>query len=202
MAGDCLPSSVVSDSVTATVDSLRAADNSLEPCSLNESEIELDTEIEADSETDTDALSEIDVDATFSSETDSDTEVVPRTILSASAIVSLSNSDAVVFSAPVSSACAAVVTTAPPRIDPTAMIPFNTVRLEDSFIFRLSSATSATTNSSTWPRTTLNRPRLEVAARSQFLPDLINLKRVTRSVSRNDPFERLKNINTILLWSF
>ena len=161
--------------------------------------VELDAEIEADSETDTDALSETDVDATFSSETDSDTEVVPRTTLSASAIVSLSNSDAVVFSAPVSSACAAVVTTAPPRIDPTAMIPFNTVRLEDSVIFRLSSATSATTNSSTWPRTTLNRPRLEVAARSQFLPDLINLKRVTRSVSRNDPFERLKNINTILL---
>ena len=67
-------SSVTCDSVTATVDSLRAADNSLEPCSLNESEVELDAEIEADSETDTDALSETDVDATFSSETDSDTE--------------------------------------------------------------------------------------------------------------------------------
>ena len=202
MAGDCLLSSVVSDSVTATVDSLRAADKSVEPCSLNESEVELDAEIEADSETDTDALSEIDVDATFSSEIDSDTEVVPRTTLSASAIVSLSNSDAVAFSAPVSSACAAVVTTAPPRIAPAAMTPFNTVQLEDSVIFMVSSATSATTNSSTWPRTTLKRPRLEVAARSQFLPDLINLKRVTRSVSRNDPFERLKNINTILLWSF
>ena len=142
-------SSVTCDSVTATVDSLRAADNSLEPCSLNESEVELDAEIEADSETDTDALSETDVDATFSSETDSDTEVVPRTTLSASAIASLSNSDAVVFSVPVSSACAAVVTTAPPRIAPAAMIPFNTVRLEDSVIFMVSSATSATTKSST-----------------------------------------------------
>ena len=41
---------------------------------------------------------------------------------------------------------------------------------------------------------TFKRPKLEVAARNQFLPDLINLKRVTRSVSRNSPFERLKNM--------
>ncbi|MGT2706286.1 hypothetical protein ACVRWV_10015 [Streptococcus rubneri] len=100
VAGDCLVSSVPSDSVTATVDSLRAEDNSLEPCSLNESEIELDT----DSDNDTDVLSETDVDSTFCSDTDSDTEVVPRTTLSASASASVSNSDAVVVSAPVSSA--------------------------------------------------------------------------------------------------
>ena len=31
-------------------------------------------------------------------------------------------------------------------------------------------------------------------ARTQFFPDLINLKRVIRSVSRNSPFERLKNM--------
>ena len=46
---------------------------------------------------------------------------------------------------------------------------------------------------------TFKRPKLEVAARNQFLPDLINLKRVTRSVSRNSPFERLKNISVSLL---
>ena len=46
---------------------------------------------------------------------------------------------------------------------------------------------------------TFKRPKLEVAARNQFLPDLINLKRVTRSVSRNSPLERLKNISISLL---
>ena len=41
---------------------------------------------------------------------------------------------------------------------------------------------------------TLRRPKFEVAARNQFFPDLISLKRVTRSISRNSPFERLKNM--------
>jgi len=49
---------------------------------------------------------------------------------------------------------------------------------------------------------TFKRPKLEVAARNQFLPDLINLKRVTRSVSRNSPFERLKNISVSLFTFF
>ena len=70
-------------------------------------------------------------------------------------------------------------------------IPFNKWWL---LVETASSRTSATTVSSTWPRITLSKPKFEVAARNQFLPDLINLKRVTRSVSRNSPFERLKII--------
>ena len=37
-------------------------------------------------------------------------------------------------------------------------------------------------------------PSCETDARTQVFPDLINLKRVIRSVSRNSPFERLKNM--------
>ena len=60
--------------------------------------------------------------------------------------------------------------------------------------------TSATIVSSTWPRITFRSPKFEVDARNQFFPDLINLKRVTRSVSRNSPFERLKNIFFLLVF--
>ena len=73
-------------------------------------------------------------------------------------------------------------------------IPFKNPRLVSPFSDTVSSCTSATIVSSTWPRITFRSPKFEVDARNQFLPDLINLNRVTRSVSRNSPFERLKNM--------
>ena len=46
------------------------------------------------------------------------------------------------------------------------------------------------------PRETRKSPSCEIDARTQVFPDLINLNRVIRSVSRNSPFERLKNISS------
>ena len=46
------------------------------------------------------------------------------------------------------------------------------------------------------PREIRKNPRCEIDARIQVFPDLINLNRVIRSVSRNSPFERLKNISS------
>mgnify|MGYP004472846935 CR=1 FL=1 len=53
---------------------------------------------------------------------------------------------------------------------------------------------------STPPLSTLKRPKFEVAARSQCLPDFTSLKRVTRSVSRYWPSFLLKNILTPLIF--
>ena len=178
-------------------DTLVDSDTETETDSLKDVEASSDSDVLTDwvSDTDSEADSLSEIDASSDSDAlidwESDTEIVTRTTLSASARASLPSSDVVAVLASASSACAAVVTTAPPRIAPVAKIPFNKVRLGVAVV---SSETSATTSSSTWPRTTLKRPKLEVAARSQFFPDLINLNRVTRSVSRNDPLERLKNI--------
>ena len=92
---------------------------------------------------------------------------------------------------PTSSANVVFATVVALRTAAATTIPFKRWRL---LAETASSRTSATTVSSTWPRITLSKPKFEVAARNQFLPDLINLKRVTRSVSRNSPFERLKII--------
>ena len=92
---------------------------------------------------------------------------------------------------PTSSAKVVFATVVALRTAAATTIPFKRWRL---LAETASSRTSATTVSSTWPRITLSKPKFEVAARNQFLPDLINLKRVTRSVSRNSPFERLKII--------
>ena len=126
-------------------------------------------------------------------------EVVPSTVLPCCTRASLESSDAVATSEPFSSALAVFATVAAPRTAPAATIPLSKPRLVISVADTSSSRTSATTVSSTWPRMTFKRPKLEVAARNQFLPDLINLKRVTRSVSRNSPFERLKNISVSLI---
>ena len=183
----------------ATVDSLRAAESSAEPCSLNEAEWDTDTLVEVEALADAEALADSVVDSVVDSDWDSVVEVVPSTVLPCSTRASLESSDAVATSDPVSSAFAVFATVAAPRTAPAATIPLSKPRLVISFTDTASSRTSATTVSSTWPRMTFKRPKLEVAARNQFLPDLINLKRVTRSVSRNSPFERLKNISVSLL---
>ena len=122
--------------------------------SLNEIDASSDSEVltDWDSETDSEADSLSEVDASSDSEAlidwESDTEIVPRTTLSAPARASLPSSDVVAVLASASSACAAVVTTAPPRIAPVAKIPFNKVRLGVA-VTVVSSETSATTSSST-----------------------------------------------------
>ena len=80
-----------------------------------------------------------------------------------------------------------LVTTAPPSTAPVATMP-----LKKSMPLFLSVTCSSVTLSSIDERPPpfidLKRPNCDVAARSQCLPDLISLKRVTRSTSWYLPF--------------
>ena len=93
----------------------------------------------------------------------------------------------------ISFAWATWVTTEPPNKAPVASTPLSSVWPE-----KAGASTStwwpATDGISTPPLSTLKRPKFDVAARSQCFPDLTNLKRVTRSVSRYWPSFLLKNI--------
>ena len=128
----------------------------------------------------------------FETETDSEVwvEVFPKTTLSTSAKVSCFVSETVGASDVAPSALAVVASTAPPNIVPAVIKPFKKAWLFFWLSIR-SCCTFAMMVSSTCPRTTRKRPRAAVDARSQFFPDLINLKRTIRSVSRKFPFERL-----------
>ena len=84
-------SEAASDEV-ATADSLRAAESSADPCSLNEAD--------SDTETLTDVEVLADVDALADSVVDSVVEVVPSTVLPFSTRASLESSDAVATSDP------------------------------------------------------------------------------------------------------
>ena len=133
-------SEVASDAV-ATTDSLRAAESSADPCSLNEAD--------SDTETLTDVEVLADVDALADSVVDSVVEVVPSTVLPCTARASLESSDAVATADPVSSALAVFATVAAPRTAPAATIPLSKPRLVISVADTSSSRTSATTVSST-----------------------------------------------------
>ena len=84
--------------------------------------------------------------------------------------------------------------TAPPATAPAAAIPLSRAWPEIRGVFS-STLCAETDGASAPPLTTLKSPKFDVAARSHCLPDLINLKRVTRSVSRYSPSFLLKNIS-------
>ena len=215
-ASDAFCSNTTLSSATVTVSVSSFDDTEARPTSATEALNEADslTEAEAlsenDSDTETDSLTKVDAlsendsdtdadwlaDSTVFSETkdESDVDTEPRTKLSVSARVSFFNSEAVATSLPASSARAVYAIDVAPKTAPAVTIPFKKPRLVISLTETTSSWTSATTVSSAWPWMTLRRPKFEVAARNQFFPDLISLKRVTRSISRNSPFERLKNM--------
>ena len=183
-------SSIATDSSTSDsearifVDSLETLAKLVDSCPLME--IEVDSLIESEWLAVSERLVEVDREA----EAESSEDALERITLSASTNVSCLVSETVGARDATSSAWATVATTAPPNTVPTATKPFN--NCWPSLWRRLpSSGTSAMTISSTCPRTTRKNPRAAVDARSQFFPDLINLKRTTRSVSRKFPFERL-----------
>ena len=140
----------------------------------------------ADSENETDSLID------WLADTESVIEVVPKTKLSepATPVDGLISDPTVVF-IPFSSANTGLATVVAPARAPSTTIP-----LTRSAGIECDVASYWTTIfSSTPPRMTRNRPNRETDARTQFFPDLINLKRVIRSVSRKSPFERLKNMS-------
>ena len=184
-ASSVVAGSSTSDSEARTcVDSLGALAKLVDSFPLME--MEVDSLIESEWLADSERLVEVDREA----EAESSEDVLERITLSASTNVSCFVSDTVGARDATSSAWAVVATTAPPNTVPTATKPFNNC-WPSLWRRPLSSGTSALTISSTCPRTTRKSPRAAVDARSQFLPDLINLKRTTRSVSRKFPFARL-----------
>ena len=157
-----------------TCDSLKETDWDKERLSL------------ADSDSETDSLIDWLADA------ESELEVVPKTKLSEPTTpVDGLISDPTVVSIPFSSANTGLATVVAPARAPSTTIPLTRsagIECDDASYW-------TTIFSSTPPRMTRNRPNREIDARTQFFPDLINLKRVIRSVSRKSPFERLKNMS-------
>ena len=157
-----------------TCDSLKETDWDKERLSL------------ADSDSETDSLIDWLADA------ESELEVVPKTKLSEPATpVDGLISDPTVVSIPFSSANTGLATVVAPARAPSTTIPLTRsagIECDDASYW-------TTIFSSTPPRMTRNRPNRETDARTQFFPDLINLKRVIRSVSWKSPFERLKNMS-------
>ena len=139
-----------------------------------------------DFESDSDSL------ADWLADTESVIEVVPKTKLSepATPVDGLISDPTVVFIS-FSSANTGLATVVAPARAPSTTIPFTS----SAGIWREESSYRTTIFSSTPARITRNRPNRETDARIQFFPDLINLKRVIRSVSRKSPFERLKNMS-------
>ena len=157
-----------------TCDSLKETDWDKERLSLADSENEMDSLID------------------WLADTESEIEVVPKTKLSEPATpVDGLISDPTVVSIPFSSANTGLATVVAPARAPSTTIPFT----RSAGIWREESSYLTMIFSSTPPRMTRNRPNRETDARTQFFPDLINLKRVIRSVSRKSPFERLKNMS-------
>ncbi len=156
-----------------TCDSLKETDWDKERLSL------------ADSENETDSLID------WLAETESTADIVPKTKLSWSTMpVDGLISDPTVVFISFSSANTGLATVVAPARAPSTTIPLT----RSAGIWREESSYRTTIFSSTPPRMTRNRPNRETDARTQFFPDLINLKRVIRSVSRKSPFERLKNM--------
>ena len=98
-----------------------------------------------------------------------------------------------------SSAWVTWVTTAPPSKAPVASTPLRS-ECPEKADESTSTCRVLIEGKSTPPLSTLKRPKFEVAARSQCLPDFTSLKRVTRSVSRYWPSFLLKNILTPLIF--
>ena len=153
--------------------------------SLKDTDWDRETLSLADSENEMDSLME------WLADTESVVDVVPKTRLSepATPVDGLISEPTVAFIS-FSSANTGLATVVAPARAPSTTIP-----LTRSVGIECDDASYWTTMfSSTPPRMTRNKPNRETDARTQFFPDLINLKRVIRSVSRNSPFERLKNM--------
>ena len=194
------------ESVWLTDSDLEA--NEAESEALNDKDVDLEANSEADTDwlRDKDSLKEasevwldavsddswlftwlswtLDKDSIFPTTTESDT--AKKSVLAPASLSKIGWSV-------ISSAWATWVTTEPPNKAPVASTPLSSVWPE-----KAGASTStwwpATDGVSTPPLSTLKRPKFDVAARSQCFPDLTNLKRVTRSVSRYWPSFLLKNI--------
>ena len=167
---------------------------------LIEAELDCDIDSEAEMLAEIDALTEALALAEDVSDTDSDSvcELVvavaaSAALLSSPKTVSPRVAKTSVVSMTFSRACSSsawtvvLVTRAPPSTAPVATMP-----LKKSMPLFLSVTCSSVTLSSIDerppPLIDLKRPNCDVAARSQCLPDLISLKRVTRSTSWYLPF--------------
>ena len=154
--------------------------------SLKDTDWDRETLSLADSENEIDSLMD------WLADTESVVDVVPKTRLSepATPVDGLISDPTVAFIS-FSSANTGLATVVAPARAPSTTIP-----LTRSAGIECDEASYWTTIfSSTPPRMTRNRPNRETDARTQFFPDLINLNRVIRSVSRKSPFERLKNMS-------
>ena len=122
---------------------------------------------------------------------DSEAAVVPKTRLSEpTRPVDRLVSDSIPTSPPFSSATTGLARVVAPARAPRATIPF---KKELGTGWNTDSKGSAIfSHVVAWG--TWKSPNCEMDARTQVFPDLINLKRVIRSVSRNSPFKRLKNM--------
>ena len=153
--------------------------------SLKDTDWDRETLSLADSENEMDSLME------WFADTESVVDVVPKTKLSCPTTpVDGLISDPTVAFISFSSANTGLATVVAPARAPSTTIPLTRsagIECDDASYW-------TTIFSSTPPRMTRNRPNRETDARTQVFPDLINLKRVIRSVSRNSPFERLKNM--------
>ena len=191
------------------------ADNETESEVLNDKDVDLEANSEADTDwlSDKDSLkeaSEVCLDAvsddawlfTWLSWTLDTDSVFPRTTESDAAkrsVLAPASLSKIGWSV-ISSAWATWVATEPPSKAPVASTPLSTVWPEKAAAFT-STRWAPTDGASTPPLSTLKRPKFDVAARSQCFPDLTNLKRVTRSVSRYWPSFLLKNIYTpFIFW--
>ena len=154
-------------------DSLKDTDWDSETLSLADSENEMDSLID------------------WLADAESELDVVPKTKLSepATPVDGLISDPTVAFIS-FSSANTGLATVVAPARAPNTRIPLEigarTGSADVSKGLTISSVASV--------RETRKSPSCEMDARTQVFPDLINLKRVIRSVSRNSPFERLKNM--------
>ena len=154
--------------------------------SLKDTDWDRETLSLADSENEMDSLME------WLTDTESVVDVVPKTRLSepATPVDGLISDPTVAFIS-FSSANTGLATVVAPARAPSTTIPLTRsagIECDDASYW-------TTIFSSTPPRMTRNRPNRETDARTQVFPDLINLNRVIRSVSRKSPFERLKNMS-------
>ena len=205
------------ESVWLTDSDLEAneGDNETESEALNDKDVDLEANSEADTDwlSDKDSLKEasevcldavsddtwlitwlsctLDTDSVFPRTTESD--AAKRSVLAPASLSKIGWSV-------ISYAWATWVATEPPSKAPVASTPLSTVWPEKAGA-STSTCWEATDGVSTPPLSTLKRPKFDVAARSQCFPDLTNLKRVTRSVSRYWPSFLLKNIYTpFIFW--
>ena len=156
-----------------TWDSLKDTDWDRESLSLADSENEIDSLMD------------------WLADAESAIDVVPKTKLScpATPVAGLISDSRATFISFSSAKTGSAIVVAPARA-PNTRIPLEigagTGSADVSKGLTISSVASV--------RETRKSPSCEMDARTQVFPDLINLKRVIRSVSRNSPFERLKNM--------